>query len=153
MATNATPDAEKDRQEILRLHTVWLNANCGLHINGMREVFVGGDKFHGFNLNMHTYYQVDEWARLWEYLRDSHFSIEKVDSTDVRITVKGDLGWLAWEGQIKATMPDGSAMPGSDRIRGTEVYIREDAQGNPVWKMWHCHYSFAASDGVRRPGF
>src|SRR5881409_2101999 len=91
MATNATPDVEKDRQEILRLHTVWLNANCGLHINGMREVFVGGDKFHGFNLNMHTYYQVDEWARLWEYLRDSHFSIEKVDSTDVRITVKGDL--------------------------------------------------------------
>ena len=34
----------------------------------MCEAFVGGDKFHGFNLNGHTYYAIDEWIQLWKYL-------------------------------------------------------------------------------------
>jgi hypothetical protein len=153
MPAQAPPDVEKDRQEILRLHEVWRTANCGLHIAGMREAFVGGDRFHGFNLNTHTYHQVDEWARLWEYLRHIGFSLENLERTELRLTVKGDLGWLTWEGRIKATMPDGGALPGSGKIRGTEVYMREDEHGNPVWKMWHCHYSFAAPDGVPRMGF
>ncbi len=153
MAAQTTKDVDKDRQEILRLHTVWLTANHGLHPEGMREAFVDGNKFYGFNLNTHTYHEVDEWARLWEYLRDTtHLSLE-VKSTNVRITVKGDMGWLTWEGQVKAALPDGSDLSGSGKMRGTEVYMREDAQGNPVWKMWHCHYSFAAPECESRPGF
>jgi ketosteroid isomerase-like protein len=153
MTSQALRDVEQNRQEILRLHTVWLNANHGLHTEGMREAFVDGDKFSGFNLNTHTYHEVEEWARLWEYLRNTvHLSLA-VESTNVRVTVKGDIGWLTWEGWIKATLPDGSDLSGSGKMRGTEVYVREDATGNPVWKMWHCHYSFAAPEGEPRPGF
>ena len=153
MTAQATPEVEHDRQEILRLHSVWLKANHGLHPAGMREAFVDGNKFYGFNLNTHTYHEVDEWVRLWEYLRTTEHLDLAVESTNVRITIRGDIGWLTWEGRVKATLPDGSDVSGSGKMRGTEVYMRQDASGNRVWKMWHCHYSFAAPEGEPRPGF
>jgi hypothetical protein len=163
MATQATPDAEKDRQEILRLHNEWWNANCGLHIDGMRRVFAGGDKFHGFNLNLHTYYGIEEWTKLWEHYQKTIDITEVPETRDMRVFVKGDVGWFTCEGTLKvkalrASGTGSSALKADEsvtsfRFRGTEVYVREDAEGNPVWKMWHCHYSPCAPEGEPHPGF
>src|ERR1700689_2516919 len=61
-------DIEKDRREILAVSKKWWDANRNFSIAMMCEAFVGGDKFHGLNLNGHTYYAIDEWIQLWEYL-------------------------------------------------------------------------------------
>src|SRR5260370_30002272 len=59
---------EKDRREILAVSKKWWDANRNFSIDMMCEAFVGGDKFHGFNLNGHTYYAIDEWVQLCKYL-------------------------------------------------------------------------------------
>jgi hypothetical protein len=54
--------------------------------------------------------------------------------------------------------PDESPMllPGQEMempIRMTEVFVREDHQGKPEWKMWHFHCSPKAPPSERRMGF
>jgi len=61
-------DIENDRAEILAVSKKWWDANRNFSIDMMCEAFVGGDKFHGFNLNGQTYYAIDEWVQLWKYL-------------------------------------------------------------------------------------
>ena len=39
------------------------------------------------------------------------------------------------------------------RVRETEVLIRDDGAGNPVWKIWHHHCSMHAPDDEVRRGF
>ncbi|MEA2623973.1 MAG: hypothetical protein QOD06_18 [Candidatus Binatota bacterium] len=159
-----TTDAlEADRREITRLHEIWFEANRGFRIEGMREVFAGGNRFHGFNLNGHTYGDREEWTTLWRHYQKT------LDITDVpkveklHVVVKGDVAWLTCEATIRFRALSGpgtgsAALPADDTIasakfRGTEVYVREDEDGRPVWKMWHCHYSPSAPETEPRPGF
>jgi hypothetical protein len=45
-------------------------------------------------------------------------------------------------------------LPGTTfRVRETEVLIRDDGAGNPVWKIWHHHCSVHAPDDQIRTGF
>ena len=46
---------QKDIDEIVRLHNLWVKANRTGSIPMMRDAFVGGDKFFGWNLNGFSY--------------------------------------------------------------------------------------------------
>jgi hypothetical protein len=152
----------RDRDEILRVHRVWMRANCGLDVTGMREAFVGGGYFQGFNLNAHTYYQRDEWEQLWRYLKTVMAITNVHDEQILRLEIRGDMAWLAFEASLTAhglkvagDSTSGVALPETPtdiRFRGTEIFVRADENGRAVWKMWHCHYSPSAP-GTTRPGF
>ena len=164
-------DIEKDREEILAVSRKWWDANRNFSIAMMCEAFVGGDKFHGFNLNGHTYYAIDEWVQLWKYLGHVMTPLAQRDAgdpamaepRDVRLVIRGDMAFLTAEStftvQVLPSSDSESALLGSPgsvmRIpfRATEVFVREDHEGNPVWKMWHFHCSPHAPEGERRMGF
>ena len=164
-------DIEKDREEILAVSRKWWDANRNFSIAMMCEAFVGGDKFHGFNLNGHTYYAIDEWVQLWKYLGHVMTPLAQRDAgepamaepRDVRLVIRGDMAFLTAEStftvQVLPSSDSESALlssPGSVMripFRATEVFVREDHEGNPVWKMWHFHCSPHAPEGERRMGF
>jgi hypothetical protein len=164
-------DIEKDRKEILAVSKKWWDANRNFSIAMMCEAFVGGDKFHGFNLNGHTYYAIDEWVQLWKYLGHVMTPLSEreagepamAEPRDVRLVIRGDMAFLTAEStftvQVLASSDSESALlstPGSVMripFRATEVFVREDHEGNPVWKMWHFHCSPHAPEGERRMGF
>src|SRR5262249_7344850 len=107
---------------------------------------------------------IDEKVRLWEWYREQ---IEIPDVADVRIMrldVRGDMAWLGCEG-VTPIRPVGASGTGSEtwqidegdgtlfRFRSTEVYVRDDGEGNPVWKMWHFHCSPLPPEDEVRPAF
>ena len=145
MATISGEGPQKDIYEIVRLHNVWVKANRTGSIPMMREAFVGGDKFFGWNLNGFSYGGIEEWATLWEWLAKSKASATLGEDEDVRVHVRGDMGWLSSSAAFTITLADGQPLPGSGKFRGTEVYVREDEHGKPAWKMWHCHFSWCAT--------
>jgi hypothetical protein len=163
MTSIAKTDEEQDRQEILRLHTEWFESNCGIDIPRMQKVFAG-EKYLMFNLNAHPYYGLSEKTKLWEHYRET-LDIPKIpERWDVRVNVRGDVGWVTCEGVlcVRAKQPEGtgaSLLPASEedytniRFRSTEIYVRDDGEGNPVWKMWHFHCSPLAPENEPRPGF
>jgi SnoaL-like domain len=154
---------EQDHKEILRLHNQWMKANVGFDIDGMRGVFVGGDRFQGFNLNGHTYFKRAEWEQLWTHLRGVMQIMEATDEKILKLEIRGDAAWLAFESTIpvRALPSAGAKSSGielptqimSIKFRGSEVFVREDENGKPVWKMWHCHFSPCAPATEPRPGF
>jgi hypothetical protein len=136
---------QKDIDEIVRLHNLWVKANRTGSIPMMRDAFVGGDKFFGWNLNGFSYYGIEEWATLWEWLARFKAKATLGEDEDLRVRVRGDMGWLSCTAPFTITLADGQPLPGSGRFRSTEVYVREDEHGKPVWKMWHCHFSWCAT--------
>jgi hypothetical protein len=164
-------DVGRDRKEILAVSRKWWDANRNFSIAMMCEAFVGGDRFHGFNLNGHTYYAIDEWVQLWKYLGHVMTPLSQNDAgepamaepRDLRLVIRGDMAFLTAEStftvKVLPSSDSESALVGRPgtvtRIpfRATEVFVREDHQGNPVWKMWHFHCSPHAPDGERRMGF
>ncbi len=164
-------DVEKDRKEILAVSRKWWDANRNFSIATMCEAFVGGDKFHGFNLNGHTYYAIDEWVQLWKYLGHVMTPLSESDAgepamaepRDMRLIIRGDMAFLTAESTftvkvLPSSDSESSLLSGPGSVmripfRTTEVFVREDHQGNPVWKMWHFHCSPHAPEGERRMGF
>jgi ketosteroid isomerase-like protein len=157
---------ERDRREILNVSRTWWDANRKFSIPMMVDAFVGGDKFHGFNLNGHTYYGIGEWVQLWKYLArvmaPSSEASALNEPRDLRVIIRGDMAFLTAETVFKVKVlpdsPDESPMllPGQEMempIRMTEVFVREDHQGKPEWKMWHFHCSPKAPPSERRMGF
>jgi hypothetical protein len=170
-AAKRRPDEARDRAEILAVSKKWWDANRHGSIPMMVEAFVGGDKFHGFNLNGHTYYAIDEWVQLWNYLAHVMQPAAPTESGepamgephDVRLVIRGDMAFLTAESVFTVhVLPTSDAesalLPGPGSIaripfRATEVFVREDHVGKPVWKMWHFHASPCAPEGERRMGF
>jgi len=164
-------DVEKDRKEILAVARKWWDANRNFSIAMMCEAFVGGDKFHGFNLNGHTYYAIDEWVQLWKYLGHVMTPLSESEAgepamaepRDMRVVIRGDMAFLTAEStftvKVLPSSDSESALlsgPGSVMripFRTTEVFVREDHECNSVWKMWHFHCSPHAPEGERRMGF
>jgi hypothetical protein len=154
---------EQDRSEILRLHNQWMRANAGFDIDAMCGVFVGGDRFQGFNLNGHTYFQRAEWERLWSHLRGVMEILPVTGEKIIKLEIRGNAAWLAFESMILVRAVQGAAAKSSGielptdaveiKFRGSEVFVREDENGKPVWKMWHCHFSPCAPAHEPRPGF
>jgi SnoaL-like domain len=164
-------DVEKDRKEILAVSRKWWDANRNFSIAMMCEAFVGGDKFHGFNLNGHTYYAIDEWVQLWKYLGHVMTPLSEneagepamAEPRDMRVVIRGDMAFLTAESTftvkvLPSSDSESASLSGPGSVmripfRTTEVFVREDHEGNPVWKMWHFHCSPHAPEGERRMGF
>lgn len=157
----------RDRDQILAVSKMWWDANRTFSIPMMCEAFVGGEKFHGFNLNGHTYYAINEWVQLWEYLGHvmgpASGSAAMSEPRDVRLVIRGDMAFLTAESTFTVNVlptsdAQSAALPPAGQVaripfRATEVFVREDHEGNPVWKMWHFHCSPHAPEGERRMGF
>lgn len=164
-------DAARDRDEILAVSKKWWDANRLGSIPMMCEAFVAGDKFHGFNLNGHTYYALDEWVQLWRYLAHVMKAAAPPDSEeaamaqprDLRLVIRGDMAFLTAESVFTVNVlstsdAESGLLPGPGNVaripfRATEIFVREDHEGKPVWKMWHFHASPRAPEGERRMGF
>ena len=150
--TAATTDIERDREEVMKLHNGWLDANRQGSIELMKSVFVGGDKFIGVNINGYIYRGIDEWVKLWTgFLR----TVKPIDltETDFKLYLKGDVAWAAYDGAMTlvglpaetvglyAQQYEEQYKPMTAAFHGTETFMREDENGNPVWKMWRFHGS------------
>ena len=143
---------ESDREEILRLHTVWWTANMGLDIPAMRTVFPpGDDQYLMYNLNTHPYYNLTEKTALWEYYSDK-ITVLPSDIWVQRLDIDGDMAYLACEGVWHAQR-EGDTEAKDYPVRATEVYRRNDGEGGTAWKMWHFHCSQAAKLDAPRPAF
>jgi ketosteroid isomerase-like protein len=146
----------EDRQEIQRLHHQWVRANEGLHIDQMQPV-MAGEAFKHFNLNGFTYDGLSEITKLWERMAEAFHLKALVNETNLRIEVRGDMGFLTVEADCELEMlqPDGSGnMKGDGNevtmpFRMSEIFVRDDGYGNPVWKMWHFHCSSRLLEGPR----
>ena len=146
---------EDDRREILRLHQDWWEANRDWDIPKMRSVFAG-ERYLQYNLNGHPYYGLGEKTKLWEALAGSITIPDISEPIDLRLEIVGDVAWLACENVVRVELAPGLEVPGIPktpfRIRSTEVYQRDDGEGNRRWKMWHFHCSrTAAEDEARLP--
>jgi hypothetical protein len=148
-------DHSADVQQLLKLHRDWYFSNFEINIPLMRTVFPTGDEnFVMFNLNDHPYFGVDDLADLWSfYARTGKWGL--CEDYVMRVEVSGDLGYVISEGTFPAWTvrdADGNDLPEdqyvdlTSRYRSTEVYKRDDGQGNPVWTMWHFHCSSRPDD-------
>lgn len=157
---------DQDRNEILKLHKDWWEANAGLDIPRMQSVFPADMSYLMFNLNGHPYFGIDEKTRLWEWYQ-KQLDIKMPDIRIMRLTISGDVAWLACEGIFPLRLI-GESGTGSEtwkigeadeaaydpfRLRATEVYQRDDGHGQPVWKMWHFHCSPLPPADEPRPCF
>jgi len=147
---------EQDRQEILRLHEVWWKANTDVDIPKMRTVFAG-EKYLMYNLNGHPYYGLTQKTQLWEHLGKILCIPDISTPKNLRLEIVGDVAWLACENIVRLELRPGVQFDGFPltpfRIRSTEVYQRDDGNGNPVWKMWHFHCSPTAPEDAPRYPF
>lgn len=154
---------ESDREAILKLHQDWWEANHQLVIPIMEPVFPTGDNnYLMFNLNGHPYFGIEEKVTLWEHYQKELDIVMFPDVEIMRLTISGDVAYIACEaifplraigesgtGSATWELKDGEFDP--FRLRATEVYQRDDGEGNPVWKMWHFHCSPMPDGDEERP--
>ncbi|MCV7065576.1 hypothetical protein H7H51_07410 [Mycolicibacterium farcinogenes] len=143
-----------DERAILQLHKDWWESNCGLDVERMRSVFAKGDSYLMFNLDGHPYFSVDELAALWQWYR-GRIEIGMAEVYIMRLDVAGDFAYICAEGnfpskQLRPIGEDGTpqligeseqSFPDIIRMRATEIYKRDDGEGNRRWSMWHFHCS------------
>jgi ketosteroid isomerase-like protein len=154
---------EQDREDILKLHKDWWEANHRLDIPLMQSVYPSGMSYLMFNANGHPYFGIDEKSKLWKWYQGQLNIVAFPDAEIMRLTISGDMAWIGAE-VIFPMAPAGDsgtgsatwemqANPDDNRIRATEIYQRDDGDGNPVWKMWHFHASPLPAADEPRPGF
>jgi ketosteroid isomerase-like protein len=167
MATQAQAGddtVQADREEILARHKDWWEANAGLDIPRMANCFPKGMNYLMFNLNGHPYFGLDEKVKLWEWYTDQ-LDITMGDIRIMKFEISGDMAWIGCEGIFPLRLI-GAEGTGSEtwqvdtekeydpfRLRATEIYRRDDGEGNPVWKMWHFHASPLPPEDELRPCF
>lgn len=164
MATETSQTVEQDRKAILKVHKDWWEANAGLDIPRMASCYPKGMAYLMFNLNGHPYFGIDEKIKLWEWYQEQ-LEIQMGDIRIMKLEISGDMAWLGCEG-IFPLRAIGDAGTGSEtwtldepgdfdpfRLRATEVYQRDDGEGNPEWKMWHFHASPLPPEDEPRPAF
>ena len=141
-----------DRSEIMRLHREWIDSNTGLDIERMRQVFPAGDAYLMYNCNGHPYYGIDEKVALWEHLAGD-MDYRMLEDFNHRLEIRGDMAWLACEGYSEFNRLSEDGRLDGYHWRATEIYMRDDGNGNPLWRMWHFHCSHHAEDDATRIGF
>src|SRR5258708_38996766 len=107
MAKIRSEGPQKDIDEIMRLHNLWVKANRTGSIPMMRDAFVGGDKFFGWDVNAFSYDGIEEWATLWEWLAKFKAKATLGEGEDLRVPVRGDSGWLAAAAAFTTTVKGG----------------------------------------------
>lgn len=146
-------DLDQDRREILQVHRDWYDSNYGLDTPRMRSCFPSGNAFLMFNLSTHTYFGVDELTEVWEtYTRERVMEVDAYPEIEIlRLTIVGDIAWIAAEGNFRFRWLS-TGERGDMLTKATEVYQRDDGEGNPVWRMWHFHASPGPAPDEPRPG-
>jgi hypothetical protein len=152
------PIAEAKAQ-ILRLHRAWFEANTDLQGHKLEHI-MAGEAFFNYNLNGYRYNGLSEIEKLWKPQHmGSAFDLRELrNERNLHIEATQDMGWLTVEGDVELRMKNAA---GSGEMRGdgdvvvmpfriTELYRRDDGQGNPVWRMWHFHSSQELVDGGKR---
>lgn len=149
---------DHDSREILRIHKQWWKANVGLDMAAMQACFPSGNALSMFNRNGFNYFGVDELTKVWEhYAKGPSRLIQTV--AVLRLVVSSDIAWLLCELKYRRVAPvsEGHWEPAdTDQVFGskaTEIYHRDDGNGQPDWKMWHFHSSALQPDGESRPAF
>lgn len=157
------PTIDDDKAAILELHKNWWEANHQLIIPLMKSVFpVGDESYLMFNLNGHPYFGIGEKVTLWEHYQKELDIVMFPDIEIMRFTVSGDMAFIACEGifPLRAIGDSGTGsatweLKDGDydnfHVRATEVYQRDDGEGNPTWKMWHFHASPMPDGDEERP--
>lgn len=154
------PSYDEDRAAILEIHKNWWEANHELVIPLMQTCFPAGDSYLMFNANGHPYFGIDEKTRLWEWYQGQLDIMAYPAVQIMRLTISGDMAWLACEANFPMQAV-GEAGTGSSTwemkeasenyMRATEIYERNDGNGNPEWKMWHFHASPLPPKDEERP--
>jgi len=159
--SSTAPDHDRDLEEVMKLHNGWLDANRNRDIPLMQQVFVGGDKFIGVNINGYVYRGIEEWVKLWTGFMPT-VKVVEVTESDFELYIRGDMAWCRYFGTITLKgLPqqvvglyeeqyEDQQKPMTAAWHATEVFMREDEHGNPVWKMWRYHGSPALTG--RPPG-
>jgi hypothetical protein len=158
MTAKPTTDIEKDREEIMQAHENWWRAHYEMDLDMARRGLVGGGKLHEFGLNGHTHGKDD-----LDKFKPNYQVTAPVEAREMNLVISGDMAWLTFEGTIQYRALDpagtGSVIMAADesgtsmRFRATEIYMRDDGEGNAAWRLWHGHYSPSAPEGEKRPGF
>lgn len=148
----------KEKDEIVRLHNIWFDANVGLRGDMLRDIFAG-EKFFDYNLNGYRYDGITEMEKLWspDHIKAAFEIVELANSRNLQIVAGADMAWLTVEADCVMRMITGGMgdMKGDgERVvlpfRITECYRRDDGEGNPEWRMWHFHCSPERTDVEKR---
>jgi ketosteroid isomerase-like protein len=156
MAATDTVTHQQDLDDILALHTRWLYSNNGLVIDEMAPNFADPGYLQ-FNLNGHTYNGLAEKIKLWHGFHSIDFDLADMGFVeDPIVYADGDLGYVTaiWKATVIGTDSSGLMKPDPEPVvfRVTEVYRRDDGNGNPIWKIWHFHASpVAPADSIKFP--
>jgi hypothetical protein len=155
-----------DRDEILAVHKEWFNSAIGLDTERAKKCCAKGSSFRMYNTNGHVYKSWEDFETLWKHYGETIDVSECRDDDDVVIHVEGDLAYLYCDREVMDITPLKPEGLGSSVMEplaedeatrypflGTEVYRRDDGEGNKQWRIWHQHFSVAAPQDETRPGF
>lgn len=145
MTDDTKPTLEQDLKEIRAVHDKWLFSNNGLIIDEMVPNFADPG-YYQFNLNGHTYANMEEKVHLWHGFHSIGFNLENSHEVgEPMIYAEGDIAYIMaiWSTVITGEEASGIMVPDPEPVvfRVTEVLRRNDGKGNPIWKIWHFHAS------------
>ena len=137
----------RDHRQLEAFYAQLWRANDTLEDAALRPVWSDDPDSVFFNTNGHTYTGIEDWFQIWAHYRDRLVAPVEGSSTQVRVTVRGDLAVITDAHRSRALRWIGSeAEPDyiTDYMRATVVCLRE----NDAWKGIHAHYS-SGRDGPR----
>lgn len=134
----------QDKDDVLAVHRLWHSSHRDWFEKReearkqLRRIFPG-EHLHMFNLDGNVYRGAESIVAYWEGLSNVMEILERPTDQDLTIHVDGNTAILTCRFNVKARFAGGPAM--EMPVRGTEMYRRDDGNGKPEWRMWHCHYS------------
>ena len=149
---NLVGGSQDDREQILKLHEDYLEANSGFDCQKLEAIWSKAPEAVFFNLNGHTYKGREHWIRLWKYYAQNvsssywlPFDIGGVVSADMAVVWCHRRTKRKWTG--KERPPKDIHYGGDEFITRSTMVFRKEAVG---WRVVHAHFSEAGSGP--RPG-
>src|SRR5687768_16620923 len=97
-----TTTEDQDREEILRLHREWFEANVGMQLDRARKVFA--PQMTNFNVNGFFYDSLDDTHKLWDAVKQI-LDIKRLgDEKDFELNINGDVAWLTTQATCEVAM-------------------------------------------------
>jgi hypothetical protein len=145
--------SKSDRQNVLELQQVYLDANAKLDWDTLRDqIWSAAPEGTFFNLNGHTYNGRDHWIRLWQYYKQ-HLMVGDWIPYDIGGVVGSDVAVTWCHRKTKLKWIGGDPRPNDDRHEGKEFVSRSTMvfhKESSGWRVVHVHFSEASSG--ERPG-
>jgi ketosteroid isomerase-like protein len=144
--------SERDREQILKLHADYIDANSRFDWEKLRPIWSAAPEAVFFNLNGHTYHGRDHWIRLWKYygqnVRSSYwtpFDLGGIVSQDTAVVWCHRRTRREWTGAEPP--PENIHYGGEEFITRSTMVFRKEAN---EWRVVHAHFSEASTSP--RPG-